>query len=146
MGAGRDGKASRFAHSFEALPPRTFAQEPAWRLAGKDIGVGLSALLTGDAQKAYAVFTRLRRPAQLIGGSHAQRDILEQLTIEAGIRAGAHASVRRDLKARLAGRGGKDLFAESRLGRLAESASPSRGVLSLVASLAHGRDPAAHHA
>lgn len=146
MGAGREGKALRFAHALETLPPRTYAQEQAWRLAGKEIGAGLSALLTGDAQQAHTVLTRLRRPAQLIGGSHAQRDILEQLTIEAGIRAGAHASVRRDLKARLAARGGHNLFAESRLGRLVEQASPSRGVLSLVASLAHGRDPAAHHA
>jgi hypothetical protein len=146
MGAGRDGKALRFAHSLEALPPRTFAEEQAWHLAGKDIGAGLSALLTGDAARAYDVLSRLRRPAQEIGGSHAQRDILEQLTIEAGIRAGAHSSVRKDLRARLAQRGGSNLFAESRLARLSGSTAPSRGVMSLVATLSHGRDPASHHA
>jgi tetratricopeptide (TPR) repeat protein len=146
MGAGRIAKARRLAQSMSIIAPRPLAQETAWHAAGSAIGRGLDAFIAGDMGKAFSALASLKRPAQTIGGSHAQRDILEQITIEAGLRAGADGAVRQRLADRLAARGGHNLFAETKLARLALKARPGRGVMSLVAALAHGRDPAGHHA
>jgi tetratricopeptide (TPR) repeat protein len=146
MGAGRIGKARRLAHSMSTLAPRPLAQEPAWQAAGSAIGRGLEAFIVGDMSNAFSALSSLKRPAQSIGGSHAQRDILEQITIEAGLRAGADGAVRQRLGDRLAARGGHNFFAETKLARLTQKAKPGRGVMSLVAAIAHGRDPAGHHA
>ncbi|MBN8534088.1 MAG: tetratricopeptide repeat protein [Rhizobiales bacterium] len=146
MGAGRTAKARRLAQSMSTLAPRPLAQEPAWHAAGIAMGRGLEAFIAGDMGKAFSALSSLKRPAQSIGGSHAQRDILEQITIEAGLRAGADGAVRQRLMDRLAARGGHNLFAESKLARLAQKTRPGLGVMSLVAALAHGRDPAGHHA
>jgi hypothetical protein len=146
MGAGRIGKARRLAQSMSTLAPRPMAQETAWHAAGSAMGRGLDAFLAGDMGTAFATLAALKRPAQMIGGSHAQRDILEQITIEAGLRAGADGLVRRRLVERLNARGGHNLFAETKLARLAQKTRPGLGVMSLVAALAHGRDPAGHHA
>lgn len=146
MGAGRRGKAIRFARAIRDHRPGPFAQEAAWDLAGQRLGAGLAAFLEGDAGRAFEHLAPLARPAQSIGGSHAQRDILEQITVEAGLRAGADHAVRQRLLARLAGRGGHNRFAETRLARLAQRRKPDRGVLGLISALTLARDPAAHHA
>lgn len=146
MGAGRIGKARRLAQSMSTLAPRPLAQEPAWHVAGSAMGRGLDAFIAGDMAKAFSTLASLKRPAQSIGGSHAQRDILEQITIEAGLRSGADGAVRQRLLDRLAARGGHNLFAQTKLARLAQKTRPGLGVMSLVAALAHGRDPAGHHA
>lgn len=146
MGAGRLAKAQKLAHSMQFLAPRPLAQEAAWHAAGSAIGAGLSAFMAGDMAKAYSRLAPLRRPAQSIGGSHAQRDILEQITIEAGLRVGADGAVRQRLFDRIAARGGVNHFAETKLARLAQRTRAGSGVMSLVAAIAHGRDPAGHHA
>ncbi|MEM1234138.1 MAG: tetratricopeptide repeat protein, partial [Pseudomonadota bacterium] len=53
---------------------------------------------------------------QSVGGSHAQRDVFERLTIEAGIRAGELTSAAALIRQRQAQRGGAmDSFVEARL-------------------------------
>ncbi|MGL5446245.1 MAG: tetratricopeptide repeat protein [Rhabdaerophilum sp.] len=146
MGAGRMGKAHRLAQSMQSLAPRPLAQETAWHESGSAIGAGLSAFMAGDMAKAYSTLAMLKRPTQSLGGSHAQRDILEQITIEAGLRAGADGAIQARLLDRIVARGGRNVFAETKLARLAQRAQPNRGVMGLVAALAHGRDPAGHHA
>lgn len=146
MGAGRKTKALQFARTIRDHRPGPFAQEAVWDAAGQRLGAGLAAFLEGDAQNAFEMLAPLSRPAQCLGGSHAQRDIIEQITVEAGLRAGAEQAVRSRLLTRLSSRGGHNRFAETRLARLLNRRSPGRGVLGLIAALTHGRDPAAHHA
>lgn len=49
---------------------------------------GLQAFSQGDYRLAFLNLSNVRDDMQFIGGSHAQRDIFERLTIDAGIRAG----------------------------------------------------------
>jgi tetratricopeptide (TPR) repeat protein len=146
MGAGRLTWAQKLAKSMQIFAPRSFAQEPAWQEAGVAIGAGLSAFMDGDMCKAYACLVDLNQPAQVIGGSHAQRDILEQITIEAGLRAGADSEISTRLFRRLAVRGGANRFAETRLAKLATKAHPRRGLAQILAALSSGHDPIGHHA
>jgi tetratricopeptide (TPR) repeat protein len=146
MGSGRLSKAQKLAKSLQILAPRSFAQEPAWRQAGMVIGAGLAAFMDGDMGKAYSHLVDLKLPAQAIGGSHAQRDILEQITIEAGLRAGADSEISARLSRRMVMRGGANRFAETRLAKLATRAQPRRGLAQILAALAGGRDPVGHHA
>ena len=56
---------------------------------------------------------------QTIGGSHAQRDVFERLTIEAALRGGYFDAAERFLVARTHKRAGKlDNFAQSRMAEL----------------------------
>lgn len=146
MGSGRQSKAQKLAKSMQILAPRSFAQEPAWHQAGMTIGAGLSAFIDGDMSKAYSYLVDLKLPAQVIGGSHAQRDILEQITIEAGLHAGAESEISARLSRRLAMRGGVNRFAETRLAKLATKARPRRGLAQILAALSGGHDPVGHHA
>jgi tetratricopeptide (TPR) repeat protein len=56
---------------------------------------------------------------QQIGGSHAQRDVFMQIYLEALVRSGRDASPQ--LLARIKSRSGRNLFAQQRLQRLAQS-------------------------
>jgi hypothetical protein len=59
---------------------------------------------------------------QLAGGSHAQRDVFERLTIDAGIRAGFLDEAETILGERRARRAGKlDRYASTRLDLIAET-------------------------
>ncbi|CAN1538430.1 Tetratricopeptide repeat protein 38 [Rhabdaerophilaceae bacterium] len=146
VGAGRKDAAMRLGESLSTVPPRVLAQEEIWHVSGRALGAGVSALARGDSTSAFGHFMRASPAAQRIGGSHAQRDVIEQMLVEAGLRAGEDRIVRKRLQERLAMRGGTNRFAETRLGRLfARSSAGSQGVTSLVAVLVHGVDPAAHH-
>ncbi|MEM8980072.1 MAG: tetratricopeptide repeat protein [Pseudomonadota bacterium] len=83
---------------------------------------GLSAF--GEAQYGQA-FENLRAAQpkfQTMGGSHAQRDVFERITIEAGLRAGRLNETESLLLARTSLRAGKpDAFAQSRMAQIAEA-------------------------
>lgn len=83
---------------------------------------GLAAF--GAAQYGLA-FDKLRaaRPRfQTMGGSHAQRDVFERVTIEAGLRAGRLDATETLLNARTSMRDGAvDAFAETRLKMIADA-------------------------
>ncbi|MEM1374723.1 MAG: tetratricopeptide repeat protein [Pseudomonadota bacterium] len=72
----------------------------------------------GEAQwaEAFRHLSAAQPGLQSVGGSHAQRDVFERLTIEAGIRAGELTSAAALIRQRQAQRGGAmDSFASARL-------------------------------
>ena len=89
---------------------------------------GLEAFGEGNYTTAFQGLARARRHMQLAGGSHAQRDVFERLTIDAGIRAGAMGDALVILDERTARRAGRDdKFAATRREMIAASpASPLR--------------------
>jgi tetratricopeptide (TPR) repeat protein len=88
-----------------------------------DPGVAASAGLTefaeGNYQTAFKHLAAARATMQSIGGSHAQRDVFERITVEAGLRAGYTTQTAAILKQRSDLRGGAvDRFAATRLAQL----------------------------
>lgn len=69
---------------------------------------GLEAFAAGRFASAFAHLEAARPRLQLAGGSHAQRDIFERLTIDAGLRAGHLAEAEAILDQRRARRAGRD--------------------------------------
>ena len=81
----------------------------------------------GDLAEALAAFRRLRPTVRRIGGSHAQRDVFELMTIEAAIAAGDRPTAIGLLNDRLRVRPG-NAWALARLAQLgAGSGEPLRG-------------------
>ena len=67
---------------------------------GVSVLEGVDALFQGDNDAALALLAENGYHANLIGGSHAQRDLVSQITLEAAVRAGEWASARALLKER----------------------------------------------
>ncbi|SLN44060.1 hypothetical protein PSJ8397_02274 [Pseudooctadecabacter jejudonensis] len=85
---------------------------------------GLAAFGDANYGSAFAHLARAQPDFQAMGGSHAQRDIFERLTIEAGLRAGRVDETKALLHARTALRGGQeDSFAASRMAQIAKMQS-----------------------
>ncbi len=77
---------------------------------------GLNAFAEGRYDAAFADLVAARPAMQSIGGSHAQRDVFERLTIDAGLRAGRYTQAQSLLEDRQALRGGyADRYTLSRL-------------------------------
>ena len=55
---------------------------------GLEAALGLAAFGAGQFDEAFNHLSRARDTMQLAGGSHAQRDVFERMTIDAGLRAG----------------------------------------------------------
>jgi tetratricopeptide (TPR) repeat protein len=75
---------------------------------GTAAAIGLEAFGEGDYTTAFQGLSKARRHMQLAGGSHAQRDVFERLTIDAGIRAGAMEDALGILDQRTTRRAGRD--------------------------------------
>ena len=69
---------------------------------------GLEAYGEGRYAEAYVNLASVRPDMQKIGGSHAQRDVFERLTIEAALRGGMLDSAERLLSERTQARGGAE--------------------------------------
>ena len=83
---------------------------------GYSAACGLQAFSQGDYALAYKHLSSARQNMQLIGGSHAQRDIFERLTIDSSIRSGNLDSALNLLSDRRKNRGGnEDGYTASRL-------------------------------
>ncbi|KIN61871.1 hypothetical protein Z946_727 [Sulfitobacter noctilucicola] len=83
---------------------------------------GLNAFSEGRYADAFAQLADARPKMQTIGGSHAQRDIFERMTIDAGLRASHFDAVEDMLNDRTALRAGKqDRFAATRFDQLAHA-------------------------
>lgn len=92
------------------------------RAPGVDVAQGLEAFSDGRYKDAFAQLNRAQPKFQSMGGSHAQRDVFERVTIEAGLRAGALIATRGLLQARINQRkGAVDTFAETRLAAVKEA-------------------------
>ena len=108
------------------------------RRPGLDAATGLEAFGEGRFEDAFAHLTTARPVMQTIGGSHAQRDVFERLTIEAGLRAGRLDETSAIIDARERRRGGyPDRFARERretIARAREDAARLRVAPRAVAS------------
>ena len=82
---------------------------------GVAAAIGLNAFAEGRYSEAFNNLAAARPNLQAIGGSHAQRDVFERITIDAGLRAGHYEQTEAILTHRLVHRGGaEDSFAVSR--------------------------------
>ncbi|WP_227268862.1 tetratricopeptide repeat protein [Roseobacter weihaiensis] len=83
---------------------------------------GLNAFAEGRYDAAFADLVAARPDMQSIGGSHAQRDVFERLTIDAGLRAGRYTQTEAILNDRLARRAGNaDRYTKTRLASIADA-------------------------
>ncbi|MEP3918181.1 tetratricopeptide repeat protein [Ascidiaceihabitans sp.] len=83
---------------------------------------GLNAFSEGRYGDAFVNLATARPAMQTIGGSHAQRDVFERMTIDAGIRAGRIDETEVILGERMAQRAGhRDRFTSSRFASLADA-------------------------
>jgi tetratricopeptide (TPR) repeat protein len=83
---------------------------------------GLNAFSEGRYIDAFTNLATARPAMQTIGGSHAQRDVFERMTIDAGLRAGRIDQAEAILQERLAQRAGhEDRFTATRFASLADA-------------------------
>jgi hypothetical protein len=81
---------------------------------------GLCAFAEGDHRTAFDGLLTAWPHMSRAGGSHAQRDVFERITIDAGIRAGQIDDAERVLRARTNRRGGaEDTYASARFAMIA---------------------------
>lgn len=109
---------ARFAHDAHR------DEEMSTRYADPGIAAvsGLNAFAEGRYDAAFGDLVAARPNMQSIGGSHAQRDVFERLTIDAGLRAGRYDQTERILRARLKQRAGQaDRFTRTRMASIAEA-------------------------
>ncbi|MAB00426.1 MAG: tetratricopeptide repeat protein 38 family protein [Stappia sp.] len=83
--------------------------------AGEPAALGLDAYYRGSYFSAFRHLSAARPHLVAIGGSHAQRDVFERITIDAALKAGLAQDAEDLLRARLSLRGGLDRFAAERL-------------------------------
>ena len=114
-GAARDAMTARFARDAAKtgeMPARIEAP-------GKAALAGLNAFSEGQYDTAFANLAAARPLMQTIGGSHAQRDVFERITIDSGLRAGRYDAAAAILRDRQKIRGGHiDRFAATRFEKI----------------------------
>ena len=118
-GAGRGAAATAMADRFarDARGPGDMAR----RIADPGLAAlaGLSAFAAGNYGAAYAFLADARPKMRLIGGSHAQRDVFERMTIDAALRAGHFDAAESILCQRRTLRNGtEDRFAATRMDQI----------------------------
>jgi hypothetical protein len=116
------GQLIRRIHA-DGTQPKT---EAAQRMAdpGCAVSKGLEAFGEGHYGTAFDYLAKSRDSLQLAGGSHAQRDVFERMTIDAGLRSGNWAQVEAILDDRRAKRGGgEDNYAMARRALIAAAQS-----------------------
>ncbi|NNK15972.1 MAG: tetratricopeptide repeat protein, partial [Sulfitobacter sp.] len=121
-GAGKGQPAQAMAARFARDAKQT--GDMAERVADPGITAlaGLNAFAEGRYGDAFVQLADARPKMQTIGGSHAQRDVFERMTIDAGLRAGHFDAAEQVLLERLALRAGKeDRFAATRFDQLSRA-------------------------
>ncbi len=94
---------------------------------GTHAAMGLEAFGDGNYTMAFQYLSKARRHLQLAGGSHAQRDVFERLTIDAGIRAGRMGEALGIIDERTTRRAGRDdHFAATRREMIGTATAPLR--------------------
>lgn len=114
--AGRDDASAALRARF-AIDAARQGEIPA-RVAdpGKAALAGLNAFAEGRYDMAFRNLASARPTMQTIGGSHAQRDVFERMTIDAGLRAGMFDATEALIEDRISRRNGAvDRFAATRL-------------------------------
>lgn len=114
-GPARDAMSARFARDAAKsgeMPARVEAP-------GTAALAGLNAFSEGRYDTAFLNLAAARPLMPTIGGSHAQRDVFERMTIDAGLRAGRYEATAAILRDRQHLRGGHiDRFAATRFEKL----------------------------
>ena len=126
LGAGRKNDADIFAKHFALTPPAVGSyrsnQYGVSHNTGATAAEGLMAYFQGDYTRAADLLLSVRGKLQTIGGSHAQRDIFEQVLLESLVRSSGtrdhQTKARQMLFERLMRRAGHNQFATERLARL----------------------------
>lgn len=96
--------------------PRRYADPGVAALAG------LNAFAEGRYDAAFADLIAARPTLQTIGGSNAQRDVFERITIDAGLRAGRYAQTEAVITDRLTRRAGRaDRFTTTRMSSIEQA-------------------------
>lgn len=124
IGGDRTEAVKRMMGRLQRDARNTTADEMKARLAtpGLSAATGLEAFGEGDYKTAFLNLGRARRSMQLVGGSHAQRDVFERLTIDSAIRGGFLDDAEVILQERLKQRAGRlDAYASTRFDLIAES-------------------------
>jgi tetratricopeptide (TPR) repeat protein len=125
--AGREGEAERFLSSLaKRIPAMHASVQPVWH----EIALLAARGVAAHAQGRYGECVRILQPVitrlELVGGSHAQRDLFNQTLIDALWRSGEVSSAARDLQGRASVRpeatGVRRLF-EDVSGRIVNTAS-----------------------
>ena len=120
LGAGdRDAEARRLLRRMQAdARAKDTTMEAVTARAGLPAAEGLLSFAHGDYHAAFGALASARPAMQSVGGSHAQRDVFERLTVEAALRAGRLEDARDLLEDRARRRGALDGYAERRLARI----------------------------
>lgn len=101
--AGRDAAAKELLRSlrnYVASQPEQLTAH-IWRVVGLPLAEGVEAYGRGEWRQVYEKLPRALDGLQLIGGSHAQRDLFWQLWLQAGAKAGEKAAIKPHLERRL---------------------------------------------
>ncbi len=83
--------------------------------SGVPAAKGILSYYQGNYRDAYQQLVAARPTIQNVGGSHAQRDVFERLTVDAASRAGLLGEAKRLLEDRERNRGAPDAFSTARL-------------------------------
>ncbi|MBE0453396.1 tetratricopeptide repeat protein [Roseovarius autotrophicus] len=124
IGGKRETAIRRLMARLQNDAKRTGSSDMMARMAnpGLSAATGLEAFGEGDYKTAFLNLGRARHSMQLAGGSHAQRDVFERLTIDAAIRSGFLDEARSILDERSARRAGRlDRYASTRLDLIEEA-------------------------
>lgn len=135
-GAGRGEAAHRLARSIATGRAGYASQDLVADKVGGQLAEGIVHFAEGRAESAYRHLRKVACRTPALGGSDAQRDIFQQIMLEAAIRAGDEEGAGSLLAERLAERGGRNRFASERLGRLQRQAQKRPGRLAVLAALA----------
>ncbi|KZL19254.1 hypothetical protein PsAD2_02005 [Pseudovibrio axinellae] len=85
------------------------------KTTGSPTASGLMQFKNGNFFSAYHHLAEARPLLRTVGGSHAQRDVFERITIEAALRAGLCQEAKRMIDERSRLRGGSDTYGETRM-------------------------------
>lgn len=128
-GAGRTAESARLLARIHRDARHSDRGEVEARMAapGRDAALGVAAFSEQRFGTAFAHLARARATLQLAGGSHAQRDVFERMTVDAGLRAGRLDEAELILAERAARRGGaEDGFAAARRAMIGAARALSR--------------------
>ena len=121
-GADRPSARQRMADRFARDAVRSGEMHQRYDDPGLAALAGLNAFAEGRYDAAFMQLAAARPAIQTIGGSHAQRDVFERITIDAGIRAGRITQTEAILQDRIDRRAGTlDRFSDTRLASIART-------------------------
>jgi tetratricopeptide (TPR) repeat protein len=129
-GAGRRGPAARLLRGLRQQAQMPGSQADVLHRLGLDVMRGVVAAMLGDPAEAALLLHRQRNALQELGGSHAQRDLLPRMLVEAALAAGDAGMAERVLleRARTRPGGAWEAMCLARIAALHHRAARAEGV------------------